>query len=74
MFSIKLKCHQENAEKIKGSKIILKTLLNSKLVKNPIELNEMKNELSKLNVLECLPLNINTEQIILNFAYFNSFT
>ena len=39
-----------------------------------MELSEIKNELSELNVLECLPLNINTEQIILNYADFNSFT
>ena len=42
-----------------------------KACKKPIELNEIKNEVSKLNVLECIPLNINTEQIILNYAEFN---
>ena len=73
MFSIKLKCHQENAEKVKGSKII-RNITEIKACKKPIELNEIKNELPKLNVLECLPLNINIEQIMLNYADFNSFT
>ena len=44
-----------------------------KACKKPIELNEIKNELLKLNGLECLSLNINTEQIIIKNADSNSF-
>ena len=36
----------------------IRNITEIKACKKPIELKKIKNELSKLNVLECLPLNI----------------
>ena len=52
-----IKSRSKDMDGTKGSKII-RNITEIKACKKTIELNEIKNELSKLNVLECLPLNI----------------